>query len=116
MSIIIRIITGVIQDRDDNSYDNVVVVYVVLSACSVAVAASMFVGCFWTSDLAQLQWTRRQRITKGEIINVRREEFESGSAGRRNRKISMSLFVALLFLVVGSWAAYFWGVATGNNG
>ncbi|CAN9406159.1 unnamed protein product [Alternaria alternata] len=115
MSIIIRIITGVIQDRDDNSYDNVVVVYVVLSACSVVVAASMFVGCFWTSDLAQLQWTRRQRITKGEVINVRREEFKSGTSGQRNRKISMALFIALLFLVVGSWAAYFWGVATGNN-
>lgn len=51
---------------------------------------------------------------KGEIINERREKFETGEDGERNKKISMTLFVGLLFLA-SAWAAYFWGVATGNN-
>jgi hypothetical protein len=33
----------------------------------------------------------------------------------RNRKVGLGLFVALIFLIAGAWAAYFWGVATGNN-
>lgn len=115
MNIIIRIITGVIQDRDNDSYDNVVIVYVILTAGSVVVATAMFVSGFWNPDVGHLQWTRKQRIAKGTVINDQKEKFESGEKGVRNRKLSMTLFVALLFLIAGSWAAYFWGVATGNN-
>ncbi|KAH9873134.1 hypothetical protein J1614_005532 [Plenodomus biglobosus] len=115
MSIIVRIITGVIQDRDNDSYDNVVIVYVILAAGSVLVAAVLFASSFWTVDLKHLQWTRKQRIAKGALINERREQFGVGSEGEKNRKISISLFIVLLFLVLGAWAAYFWGVATGNN-
>ncbi|KAH9859775.1 hypothetical protein IAQ61_011556 [Plenodomus lingam] len=115
MSIIVRIITGVIQDRDNDSYDNVVIVYVVLAAGSVLVAATLFIGSYWTVDLKHLQWTRKQRIAKGDVINERREQFGCGAEGYRNRRVSMSLFIALLFLILGAWAAYFWGVATGNN-
>jgi nitrate/nitrite transporter NarK len=115
MSIIVRIVSGVIQDRDNNSYDNVTVVYVVLAAGSVVVAALLLSGSFWSVDLGHLQWTRRQRIARGEIIKERRLEAECGAIGERNRKIGMTLFVAVLFLIAGAWAAYFWGVATGNN-
>ncbi|CAO2651349.1 Nn.00g096460.m01.CDS01 [Neocucurbitaria sp. VM-36] len=115
MNIIIRIITGVIQDRDNDSYDNVVIVYVVLAAGSLVIAGAMVVCGFSNVDVGHLQWTRKQRIAKGDMINDRREKFEYGTEGQKNRKVSMTLFIALLFLITGSWAAYFWGVATGNN-
>ena len=115
MTIIVRIVTGVIQDRDNNSYDNVVVGYVVLAAGSVIVALAMFVYSFWNLDLGRLQWTKKQRMARGSIINDRRDAFAAGKEGERNRKISLTLFVFLIFFILGAWAAYFWGVATGNN-
>jgi hypothetical protein len=115
MNIIIRIVTGVIQDRDKNSYDNVVVIYVALAAGSVAVAIGLLACSFWHTDAKILQWTKKQRSRNGEMINERREASESGTDGLRNRKVGLGSFVALLFLMAGAWAAYFWGVATGNN-
>jgi nitrate/nitrite transporter NarK len=115
MNIIIRIVTGVIQDRDHNSYDTVVVIYVVLAAGSVVVACALFACSFWHVDAMILQWTKKQRSRKGDIINERREASETGTYGLRNRKLGLILFIAMLFLVAGAWAAYFWGVATGNN-
>jgi hypothetical protein len=111
MTILVRIVTGVIQDRDNNSYDNVVKGYVFLAAGSVVVGGVLFACSYWTVDLRILQWTKKQRLARGETINERRESFESGEEGVRN----MTLFVCLLFFIVGGWAAYFWGVATGNN-
>jgi len=115
MNIIVRVVTGVIQDRDDNSYDGVVVVYVVLATASVIVAGALFACGFLHTDASVLQWTKQQRLRKGELINERREAAEIGSEGLRNKKLGLVLFVALLFLIAGAWAAYFWGVATGNN-
>jgi len=115
MAMIIRIVTGVIQDRDNNSYDGVVVVYAVLAAGSVIVAIVMFLYSFWNVDLGRLQWTKKQRLRKGEVINERKEQFEGRKAGKRNRKISLMLFIILLILILGAWVAYFWGIATGNN-
>ncbi|KAF9692963.1 hypothetical protein EKO04_009023 [Ascochyta lentis] len=115
MTIFVRIITGVIQDRDDNSYDNVVKGYVFLAAGSVVIGCALLAASYWTLDLKLLQWTKKQRMVKGETINDRRIKFESGEAGTRNRKISMTFFVVLIFFLLGAWAAYFWGVATGNN-
>src|ERR1700712_1574729 len=40
MNIMVGIVTGVIQDRDNDSYDNVAIVYVVLSGMSVVVSAT----------------------------------------------------------------------------
>jgi hypothetical protein len=62
-----------------------------------------------------LQWTKKQRSRNGELINERKEASETGTDGLRNRKVGLGLFVALVFLIAGAWAAYFWGVATGNN-
>jgi nitrate/nitrite transporter NarK len=115
MNIIIRIVTGVIQDRDKNSYDNVVVIYVVLAASSVVVAGALFACGFWHIDAKILQWTKKQRTRNGHLINERREASGTGADGLRGRKLGLGLFVALLFLIAGAWAAYFWGVATGNN-
>ncbi|KAH6625175.1 major facilitator superfamily domain-containing protein [Boeremia exigua] len=115
MTIFVRIITGVIQDRDNNSYDNVVKGYVFLAAGSVIVGCALLVGSYRTVDLGLLQWTKKQRMAKGEVINERRLHSEKGEAGVRNRKISMTLFISLIVFILGAWAAYFWGVATGNN-
>ena len=115
MSIIVRIVTGVIQDRDNNSYDNVVIVYVILAAGSALVAAGLLVLSLCTADVGHLQWTRKKRIAQGALINKRKQNFDSGSYGVMNRRLSMAFFVALLALVSGAWAAYFWGVATDNN-
>jgi hypothetical protein len=115
MNIIIRIVTGVIQDRDNNSYDNVVVIYVVLAAGSVAVAIALLACSFWHVDAMVLQWTKKQRGRKGHMINERREESETEADVVKNRKLGFILFAALLLLIAGAWASYFWGVATRNN-
>ncbi|THU81603.1 MFS general substrate transporter [Dendrothele bispora CBS 962.96] len=115
MNIIVRIITGVIQDRDNNSYDHVVIVYVILAAGSVLVSLTLLIWSSFDVNLGRLQWTKRQRIRNGDLINSLRDEFETGEEGKKNRLISLGFFVALLFLIMGAWAAYFWGVATGNN-
>lgn len=86
-------------------------------------------------DIARLQWTRKQRIKNGENINARRavvgfdavdEKKDGETAGieagegvvkerSRMRMISRGAFGLLMLWVAGSWVAYFWGVATGNN-
>ncbi|KAK8160079.1 MFS transporter [Phyllosticta citribraziliensis] len=115
MNIIIRIITGVIQDHDNNSYDRVVIVYVILAAGSLIVAWAIFIASFFSVDLRRLQWTRKQRLVRGDVIKEQKAKFEDGEAGHRNKIISMSCFGFVLALMLGSWIAYFWGVATGHN-
>jgi hypothetical protein len=143
MNIIVRVLTGVLQDASPKSspYKKVTPVYVILSVISLLVSillTTLFIlskvinGKFNSIyvDIGRLQWTRKQRLTKGELINERKrvvggsdtdvsQETEGGaglgSESSTMRKISMGCFVALCFLVLGSWTAYFWGVATGNN-
>ncbi|KAB2572001.1 hypothetical protein DBV05_g9339 [Lasiodiplodia theobromae] len=114
MNIIVRIVTGAIQDADDNSYDRVVIVYVALSIGSVLVCLSLLLLSFRFVDLRQLQWTRKQRFARSEVLLERKRKFY-GEDKERNKKISHACFGALLLLIVGSWCGYFWGVATGNN-
>lgn len=139
-NIIIRILTGVLQDDSpaSNPYKKVTPVYVVLSAGSFLVSI-IFLGIFLFAkvnksniyvDIARLQWTKKQRIAHGEEIKERRvavglgeekdgndnrEMVEETLEKRRMRKISMGAFGVLCFWILGSWVAYFWGVATGNN-
>lgn len=115
MNIIVRVITGVIQDNDNNSYDKVTIVYVILAGISVVVSFLLTILSWKSIDLGHLQWTRKLRIARGEVLNVRRARFYDEN-GKKNRLISMSCFGALIMLVLGSWCGYFWGVATGNNG
>lgn len=114
MNIVVRVITGVIQDADNNSYDRVTTVYVVLAACSVAVSIALCVASAFSVDLGRLQWTRKQRMAKGHVINERKERFYAEN-GARNRVVSLCCFGAFVLLTLGSWCGYFWGVATGNN-
>ncbi|KAF7901650.1 uncharacterized protein EAF01_006949 [Botrytis porri] len=114
MSIIVGIVAGVIQDADNNSYDKVTILYVALSAASAFMALIMIGLAYYCIDFRMLQWTRKQRIANGELINERKEKFHNEN-GPRNRKISKFCIGALVLLVLGSWCAYFWGVATGNN-
>lgn len=115
MNIVIRILTGVIQDHDDNSYNHVVIVYVILAAGAVVVSVTLFVWSFFTNDLRRLQWTRKERQRSGEEINSQREAYETGRKLGLNRKVNAGFFSALMVLILGAWAAYFWGLATGNN-
>ncbi|KAF7192011.1 Major facilitator superfamily domain-containing protein 1 [Pseudocercospora fuligena] len=115
MNIIIRIITGVIQDDDGNSYDHVVIVYVIQAAGAVLVSGVLLGWSFFTDDLRRLQWSKKKRTRNGAVINAQREEYETGSKAVMNRKVSMTFFTALVVLILGAWSAYFWGVATGNN-
>ncbi|KAH6674024.1 major facilitator superfamily domain-containing protein [Plectosphaerella plurivora] len=113
-NIIMRIITGVIQDADNNSYDRVTIVYVFLAAASTAVSMAMLLGCFWATELQILQFSRKQRIRFGDLLNERLAKFQ-GPAGETSRLISKFAFFALLAYVLGSWAAWIWGAVTGNN-
>jgi hypothetical protein len=114
MNIIVNIITGRIQDADNNSYDRVTIVYVVLAGGSVVVSIALAFVSVWSIDLARLQWTRLQRIRNGNFINERKERFTVKN-GAQNRRLSMYCFGGFCALVVGSWVAYIWGAATGNN-
>lgn len=113
MNIIVRVITGVIQDRDNNSYDNVTIVYVVLAGISVVVSLALSVVSWKFVDLRQLQWSRKLRIARGDLLHERRRRFEEGEV--QSKPLSQACMVALAVFVLGGWCAYFWGVATGNN-
>lgn len=115
MNIIVRIVTGVIQDRDKNSYDNVTIIYVALAAGSVVVAGTFMVCSYFNVDAMVLQWTKKQRKTNGHLIVEQREASETDVAGMKNRKRGLVLFAALFTLIAGAWAAYFYGVASGHN-
>lgn len=115
MNIIIRIITGALQDADDDSYRRVVRVYLFLAAASVVVGLAILLAALMTDSLAPLQWTRRQRLTLGpEHIRMIRER-HTVTCYARNKLISIYCFSALLLLTVGGWVAYIWGAVTGNN-
>lgn len=110
MTLIVGIVAGVIQDRDNNSYNNVVVLYVALASGAVVVGAIMVCLAFWTDMIGFLQWGRKKRIQKGHIINAKKEEFETNSYAQFNRRLSLVNFVAVVFLILGGWAAYFYGL------
>jgi EamA domain-containing membrane protein RarD len=124
MNIIVSIITGVLQDRSpaSNPYLKVTPVYVVLSVLSLVVSlvlVSLFLFSKTSSkfrslevDIGRLQWTRKRRLRNGEAINERRQVVDDGVKMRKTSKVC---FCVLVLLVLGSWVAYFWGVATGNN-
>ncbi|KAK7523681.1 hypothetical protein IWZ03DRAFT_410528 [Phyllosticta citriasiana] len=102
INIIIRLVTGVVQDHDNDSYDHVVILYITLAAGSLVVAWAIVIGSFFSIDLRRLQWTRKQRLTRGDVIKEQRITFETGEAGQRNKIISMSCFFFVLALMVGS--------------
>jgi MFS family permease len=112
MNIIVRIVAGVIQDHDNNSYDSVVILYVCLASGAVLASAGLVTASFLTLDVARLQWTKKQRMAKSDLINQRKEEVERRGGFVKGGYLP---FVALAILTMGGWSAYFWGVATNNN-
>lgn len=115
MTIIVGVIAGAIQDRDNDSYKNVTVLYVTLAAGSVVVAAIMMTISYMTDTIGFLQWSRKKRVNNGHIINTKREEYESSDRAERQRKLGLINFGAVIVLILGAWAAYFWGLATGSH-
>lgn len=115
MTLIVGLVAGVIQDRDGDNYDNVTILYVFLAAGSVVVGAFMVgLGCM-NQMIGFLQWSRKKRIANGQLINTKKEEFETDNRAEWNRKLSIVNFAAVIVLILGSWAAYFWGIANGKS-
>ncbi|RAL05931.1 putative MFS transporter [Aspergillus ibericus CBS 121593] len=74
MTIIIGIITGALQDADNDSYHRSVRVYLFLAICCSIISILLLVGSMVGRNLAPLQWTRKQRLTIGpEFISELRE-------------------------------------------
>ncbi|KAK7544594.1 major facilitator superfamily domain-containing protein [Phyllosticta citribraziliensis] len=115
VDIIIRIVTGLIQDADGNSYNHVVIVYVVMVAGALVAGWALLISSCFSVDLMLLQWTRKQRLRKGETINAEKLQFEEGTNSRLNRRVSLACFASLLVLMAASWAVFFWAIATGHS-
>jgi hypothetical protein len=133
MNIIIRILTGVLQDSSPVSdpYKKVTPVYVVLSVLSFVVSLVMLTLFVLSKistgkmvsiyvDIGRLQWTRKERLMKVGLMNERKlviggGENGNGEQGKRMKRLSKVCFAGLMCLVLGAWVAYFLGVATGNN-
>ncbi|OJI81339.1 hypothetical protein ASPTUDRAFT_58624 [Aspergillus tubingensis CBS 134.48] len=74
MTIIIGIITGALQDADNDSYRRSVRVYLFLAICCAIVSIVLLIGSIIGRDLAPLQWTRKRRMASGaEYIGKLRE-------------------------------------------
>ncbi|THW12459.1 major facilitator superfamily transporter [Aureobasidium pullulans] len=114
MSCIIRILTGVIQDADNNSYHRVVRVYAFFGCASLVVSLAILTLSFLSPDLGRLQWSRKKRVAMGAFIQERLQRFETVTK-QRNKRISVACFGFTMLVMLGGWTAYFWGVATGNN-
>lgn len=105
---------GVIQDADNNSYDHVVVLYVAMAAASVVVSCILIFLAWRSPDFGQLQWSRKQRLSRANVLVERKERFQVENAAR-NAMISKLCFGALMVLLLAGWSAYVWGAVTGHN-
>ncbi|KAL2812563.1 major facilitator superfamily domain-containing protein [Aspergillus cavernicola] len=115
INIIIRIITGALQDADNNSYRRAVQVYLFQSAAGLAVGLGILIGSLFVKELGVLQWTRRKRMTVGpEIIQSLKETNLVTNPGR-TRVIALAGLGFITLLTAGGWAAYIWGAITGHN-
>lgn len=115
MNVIVRIITGALQDADNDSYRRAVRVYLFQAASSVVVGLVLFIGAAFTGSLALLQWTRKYRLAKGGAIISEMKERSLVTNVKRNKRISLGCFSLLILLITGSWAAYIYGAVTGHN-
>lgn len=115
MTIIVGVISGVIQDRNDNSYDEVTVLYATMAAGSVVVGSIILALGFASDVMGHLQWSRKKRVENGHVIVAKKEEAESEGRAEWSRKLGMVNFGAVVVLILGAWVAYFWGLATKNT-
>ncbi|RAK80603.1 putative MFS transporter [Aspergillus fijiensis CBS 313.89] len=115
MTIIIGIITGALQDADNDSYHRAVRVYLFLAVCCAIVSIVLLIGSYVGRDLAPLQWSRKKRHALGAEFFAMLQQHHLVEHYERSKRISIGCFTALLLLTLGSWAAYIWGAVTGNN-
>lgn len=115
MNVIIRIITGALQDADNDSYRRAVRVYLFQAAASVVVGLAILIGSFFVDSLAVLQWTRKYRLKNGGAIIDMLKEKSATVHLVRNKRVSIACFGLLSLLIMGSWVAYIWGAVTGHN-
>ena len=115
MSIIVRIISGALQDADNNSYRRVVQVYLFLAAASFVVGTAIMIGSLMSDNLAPLQWSRKKRLASGAEIIQEVKKRNLVTHAQRTRRISIGCFGALSLVTVGGWVAYVWGAVTGHN-
>ncbi|KAK9778236.1 putative Major facilitator superfamily transporter [Seiridium cardinale] len=114
INIIVRIVAGVIQDADDNSYDHVVILYVAMASASVLVSCVMIFLAWRSPDLRHLQWSRKQRMARSDFLADRKTRF-LGENAPKNMLISKICFGLLMVLLLCGWASYIWGAVTGHN-
>lgn len=114
INIVVRIVAGAIQDADNNSYDHVVILYVAMAAISVCVSCVIMVLAWRSPDLRHLQWSRKQRLARADMLVERKDRF-LGENSSRNSIISKACFGSLMVLLVCAWACYIWGAVTGHN-
>ncbi|RFN43185.1 hypothetical protein FIE12Z_12587 [Fusarium flagelliforme] len=115
MTIIVGVISGVIQDRNDNNYDNVTILYATMAAGSVVVGLIILALGYASDVMGHLQWSRKKRVENGHVIVAKKEEAESEGRAEWSRKLGMVNFGAVIVLILGAWVAYFWGLATKNT-
>ncbi|KAH8432708.1 uncharacterized protein LDX57_010335 [Aspergillus melleus] len=115
MNIIIRLVTGAIQDADKESYHRVNMVYLGAAAILMAVSVAILLAALFNRNLAPLQWSRKERLTFGSTRLAALREHHLVARYRWNGRVSLCCFGALLLFVLGSWATYIWGAVTGNN-
>ncbi|KAL4896424.1 putative MFS transporter [Aspergillus ambiguus] len=115
MGIIIRLVTGVLQDLDNDSYHRVNYVYLGLAVVSMVIALAILVAALWGNDFGPLQWSRKRRFTDGPRLLAELRDHHFVRNYRRTRHISIGCFSAMLALILASWGVYIWGAVTGHN-
>ncbi|KAJ0417347.1 major facilitator superfamily domain-containing protein [Aspergillus carlsbadensis] len=115
MNIIIRILTGALQDADNNSYARAIKVYLFQGATGLAIGLGILIGSFFAAELDLLQWTRWKRLSQGPEILQALKERNLVLNPRRTRRIAITGFVCIMALTLGGWVAYIWGAVTGHN-
>ncbi|KAF4303508.1 putative mfs transporter protein [Botryosphaeria dothidea] len=105
VALIVRVGIGILQDRDHDGYQNVIIVYLVLAIGSLLTGIAMIIGSMFTLDLGRFQWSKKKRAARGEEIAARtRLEDDKLSVGRSKFNF-MACSTAFTFLL-GAIAAY----------
>ncbi|KAK1143588.1 hypothetical protein N8T08_006198 [Aspergillus melleus] len=115
MNIIMRLVTGSLQDEDNGSYHRVNMIYLGAAAILMAVSVAILLAALLNQNLAPLQWSRKERLAFGSTRLAALREHHLVARYRWNRWASLCCFGALVLFVLGSWATYIWGAVTGNN-
>ncbi|KAI2897460.1 hypothetical protein CBS63078_2453 [Aspergillus niger] len=99
MTIIIGIITGALQDADNDSYRRSVRVYLFLAICCAIVSIILLICSLIGRDLAPLQWTRKRRLACGAEYIGKLREHHLVTHYQRSRMISICCFTARRLLI-----------------